>query len=414
MQVPLMITVDVEDVNDLESIERGITDACRRLPSRAMQKIAKVVEDLAESQDPGRLRRKSTEKRTLWMTCGCAEFERRRYTDMLEEKSYVLFDLRTGLCPRQRMTDAAALMFAELAAISASFGKAQAGVEKLWGDGPSTTTIWNHTQRVGEQMRQRAKSEREAVFKHGELPGADIPPKDFVAVETDSAMVDAWRKHAEHHEIFVGIAYDGKEYTGKKERPRLTNKVAAVSLEGSTIFGAEMYVAAQKYHNISEARLIHYASDGDPRLETLRQMHFYRADHHLDHRHVVSNAYDAYGYEHKESADALLGFIFSEKRSKFEATISRDMKRLAQRKRNLAEYKSYVLDRWDWIFAARRLKKNNPHIDIPKHISGTGGDERMVGVLVGHRMKHRGMGWTQDGAANIMHVRLRALGLQDH
>ena len=110
MQVPLMITVDVEDVNDLESIERGITDACRRLPSRAMQKFVKVVEELAESQDPGRLRRKSTEKRMLWMTCGCAEFERRRYTDMLEEKSYVLFDLRTGLCSRQRMTDAAALM----------------------------------------------------------------------------------------------------------------------------------------------------------------------------------------------------------------------------------------------------------------------------------------------------------------
>jgi hypothetical protein len=414
MQVPLMIMVDIEDVNDLDSIECGITQACRRLPSRAMQKVAQMVEEIAESQDPGRLRRKSKEKRTLWMTCGCAEFERRRYADVLEEKSYVLFDLRTGLVPRQRMTEAAALMFSELAAIAPSYDKTREEVERLWGDSPSTATIWNHTQRVGEQMRQRAKSEREAVFRDGELPGADIPPKDFVAVETDSSMVDAWQKPAEHHEIFVGIAYDGKEYTGKKARPRLTNKVAAVSLDGSTTFGADMYIAAQKYHNISEARLIHYASDGDPRLETLRQMHFYRADHHLDHRHVTSKAYEAYTYEHRESADTLLGFIFGEKRSEFEAAIARDMRRLKKRKSKLEEYRSYILDRWDWIFAARRMKRNNPHIDIPKHISGTGGDERMVGVLVGHRMKHRGMGWTKDGAANIMHVRMRALGLQDH
>lgn len=412
MQVPVMIVVEVEDVNDIRSIEDGVSRACREMPSLAMQAIVERVERIAEGQDPGRLRRKNVETKTLWMSCGCATFDRRRYEDELEEKSYVLFDLRTGLQPYQKMTDGGAEMFARLASISPSYDKARTEVEMLWGESPSTTTIWNYTQRYGEELRERARAERKAVFEDGELPGTEIPPKAFVGIETDSVMVDAWQKRGEHLEAFVGIAYDGKEYRGKKARPHLTNKVAAVSLDGSTIFGADMFVTAQKYHNFIEAKVIHYASDGDPRLETIRQQHFHRAEHHLDHSHVTRKARDAYGHEHSESADELIGHIFGEKRSEFEAAIRRDMKRLGTRRTKIEEYGKYIRDRWDWIFAARRLRRNNPGVSIPNHISGTGAEERMVAVLAGHRMKNRGMGWTKDGAANIMHVRLLALGFQ--
>jgi hypothetical protein len=39
-------------------------------------------------------------------------------------------------------------------------------------------------------------------------------------------------------------------------------------------------------------------------------------------------------------------------------------------------------------------------------MNGTGAMERNIGAVVGHRMKHRGMGWTRKGAANTMRVRL--------
>jgi hypothetical protein len=39
-------------------------------------------------------------------------------------------------------------------------------------------------------------------------------------------------------------------------------------------------------------------------------------------------------------------------------------------------------------------------------MNGTGAMERNIGTVAGHRMKHRGMGWTRKGAANIMRVRL--------
>ena len=56
------------------------------------------------------------------------------------------------------------------------------------------------------------------------------------------------------------------------------------------------------------------------------------------------------------------------------------------------------------LFTYRELKRRNP--ELPPHMNGTGAMERNIGTVVGHRMKHRGMGWTRKGAANIMRVRL--------
>ena len=64
--------------------------------------------------------------------------------------------------------------------------------------------------------------------------------------------------------------------------------------------------------------------------------------------------------------------------------------------------------------------------EVPEHLNGTGGIERSVGTVVGHRpqaraaggadptgMKWRGMGWTKTRAANMLRLRLKTLGLQD-
>jgi hypothetical protein len=412
MLVEVSMMVDVEDVNDLVSIERGVTAAHREFPSAAMQAIVSLVQTTAENADPGRLRRKSDEVRTLWMTCGWARFQRRRYEDALEEKSYVLFDQRVGLKPYLRVTDAARKMLSALTAISPSFNTARQETEILLGDAPSTASLWSYTQSEGETIGAAIEERRKAVFEGGELPGADIPPKDFVGVETDSTMIDKWHAKGQHHEVYVGVAYDGKAVSRSGKRRRLTNRVAVTSLEGSATFGQDLFVAAQTKHNISEALTVHYASDGAEALETVRQVHFYRAEHQLDHCHVSSKAWDAYGWDHRDAADAVLKLIFGEKRIEFEEQITKDMKRFEGRRTKLAEYRDYILPRWSWIFATRRLAKAHPEVRLPPHIAGSGADERMVGELVGRRMKHRGMGWTTSGAANIMRVRGRQLGLQ--
>jgi len=141
-------------------------------------------------------------------------------------------------------------------------------------------------------------------------------------------MIHAWRRRAENHEAFLGIVYDGKEKVGKKRR-RLRNKVAACGLQGAkhrtcsppsrraraiarltrarasgprhapnagTAFhhlardasglsfprakpnrgrpvGTGL-AAAQKNHNVVDAKLTLYGSDGAACLETIGLEHF--------------------------------------------------------------------------------------------------------------------------------------------
>jgi len=414
MQVAVMMTVEIEDVNDFPSIERGVTQAHRRFPSAAMHEVARRVEILAESQDPGRLHRKGRELRTLVMACGPARFSRERYVDDLERSTYVLFDQRVGLAPYQRVTDAARRMLAEAAALGPSYAKAAQIVALLWGEAPVASTIWEQTQLEGEQIGRRMQEQRKAVFEGGELPGSDIPPKEFVGIETDATKIDQWRRKAEHHDVHIGIAYDGKVPVGKRSvRWALRHKIAVSGVGDVTTFGQDLFVAAQTHHNICEAAMLHYASDGDVALEHIRQEHFPQARHQLDHSHISSKARDAYGFDHEAELHATLALVFGERRQEFEARIAEDMRRFPDRKTRLAELRDYLLPRWDWIFATRRLRKEHPEVAVPPHINGTGAEERAVDTLVGHRMKHRGMGWTASGAANLMRVRLRALGLQE-
>jgi hypothetical protein len=71
-----------------------------------------------------------------------------------------------------------------------------AGVEKigrlLLGDAPSAWATWRRTQDEGERLRELDREERRGVFQDGELPGADLPAKEFVGGNRSRAHGVAW------------------------------------------------------------------------------------------------------------------------------------------------------------------------------------------------------------------------------
>ncbi|MHC4250006.1 MAG: UPF0236 family transposase-like protein [Planctomycetota bacterium] len=413
--VPVRIVIE-GDVT-VKSIDRAVQQAWREFPSLAWQATVRAVEAVAVRQNCGRLRVKSYQKRTLWTSAGNVAFRRRRffYADRREEGSFHVFDMRVGLERYERFVPEAKETCAKLASIAPSYRKSSEIARLLLGDAPSDWTIWRRTQEEGERLRKQDAEERRSVFRDGDLPGSDVPPKRFVVVEADSGsglrccpdlpatMVHRWKKKAEHHEVYLGIAYDGKEKVGRN-RWRLTDKVHACGVYGSKVFGEDLFVAAQKKHNIVDAETTLFLSDGDPALEEIRRNHFPQAPHQIDQRHVTQKVRSAYGWDRLEEAKTQLGHIFAEDRDAFERQSSFDRLRFHERRSKLDDARAYVENHWDELFTYRELKRTTP--DLPPHMNGTGAMERNIGTVVGHRMKHRGMGWTRKGAANIMRVRL--------
>jgi hypothetical protein len=401
--VPVKIVIEGEMT--VKSIDEGVRRAWRDFASQAWQAAVDHVERTAEKQNAGALRSKGGRKRTLWTTAGFVEFKRRRYfyADGREKGSFHVFDLRADLRRGRRFTPGASEMYARVVSVAPSYRKTSEIAELLTGDAPSDWAIWTRAQEEGKRLRERDAEERRRVFQGGELPGSEIAAKDFVGIEADSTMIHAWKQKGVNHEMYLGIAYDGKEKVGEKRR-RLTNKVAAVGVYGPKEFGEDFFVTAQKHHNVCDAKAMLFGSDGDPVLESIRQNHFPAAPHQLDWRHVVDRTRQAYTWERIDEAKKLMGFIFSNDRDSFEKQSIFDRLRLHKRRSKIDELREYLDDRWDWMFSYRELKREHP--DLPPHLNGTGAIERNIGTVVGHRMKRRGMGWTRKGAANIMRVRL--------
>jgi len=397
---------------DVKSFEIAVAEWVRAMVAEAWQLFVEVVEERIERENSSALRRKGLEERTLWTEFGPVKIVRQRYcyADGREEKSFLGFDKRVNLAPRVHAAPAFAEHLAALASIAPSYETSSGIAKLLVGDGPCAKTIWKLAQEEGKRLRRQDTEERRSVFRDGELPGTDVPAKEFVGVEADSTMIHAWRSKGENHEAFLGIVYDGKEKVGRKRR-RLRNKVGACGLQGAKQFGQDLFVAAQKYHNVIDAKRTLFGSDGAACLETMRREHFPGAPHQLDWHHVTEKVRQAYGWDLIEDAKKVMELVFSEDRDGFEKQTIFDRRRLPRRRSKIDELREYVLPRWDWLFSYRRMKRK--HEEMPEHLNGTGGIERNVGTVVGHRMKWRGMGWTKTGAANILRLRLKTLGLQN-
>jgi len=408
MRVYVPVEIVIEGDVTVKSIDSAVKRAWQAFPSLAWQRTVSAVEAIAVKQNNGALRAKGYEKRTLWTSSGFAEFRRRRfyYADGREEGTFHVFDMRVGLEKHERFTPAAKEMCAKLASISPSYREASVLAELLLGDAPSHWSIWMRTQEEGARLREEDARERRRVFQEGELPGSDVPAKPFVAVEADSTKIHAWKEKGADHEMYLGIVYDGKEKLGRK-RWRVTNKVAACGVYGSKTFGEDLFVAAQKNHNVVDAGTTLFLSDGDPALEEIRRNHFPWAPHQIDLRHVTEKVRQAYGWDRIEDAGRIMKHIFGEDRESYERQSIFDRLRFSERRSKLDEAREYIEAHWGELFTYRRLKRREP--ELPPHMNGTGAMERNIGTVVGHRMKHRGMGWTRKGAANIMRVRLEML-----
>ena len=408
---PMQVRIPTQEMEiadervSVKEFEGWLFEAVREFVKTAWQMFVWAVEVRAIEQHPrGNLRVKGKERRTLLTTLGPVTFERRRFTCPDDESSFLLFDKRVGLRSNQRSTEAADRLMAEMAAES-PYAPAARSLERCWGRKVSAMRVWSAVQRLGHGAEGEVRELRESVFRDGELPGWEQPAPGYVGLEADSIMLAAWRERERHHEVHVGISYTAKaEHRG---RYRLVDKGMCYGLEGSVQFGQDFLAMVQKRHNIADVEHGTFLSDGAESLRNIQREHFPRHVRGMDWRHVRAKVEEVYrplpGECHKE----LLKELYAERLEAALQQIRAHARRFPRRAKQLKELSTYLANAGNDLYAIRRLRRAGRL--LPPRLQGSGGIERNEDVLVGQRMKRRGMSWTKSGASHLLAVRLRLL-----
>jgi hypothetical protein len=305
-----------------------------------------------------------------------------------------------GLAGNQRSTAEADRMLAETAA-QAPYAPTARFFARVWGEGLSAMRPWLAVQRSARELKAGRSALRRSVFEDGELPGWERPAPAFVGLEADSTMLAAWRQRERKHEVYVGISYTGKDQHGR--RARLADKGLSFGLRGSVQFGQDFFAMAQERHNVVEAGAGVFLSDGAECLRNIQREHFPRHVRQLDWRHVGARLTEAYGPTLRERSAELLRLLYAGERQAVCRQVRQDGQRYRGRREHLRDLAGYLEGPGEDLYGSRRLRKAG--VELPPRLQGSGGIERNVDVLVGQRMKRRGMSWTLQGAENLLAVR---------
>lgn len=221
-----------------------------------------------------------------------------------------------------------------------------------------------------------------------------MPAPELVVAEGDGTYLVAQREQTDRFEVKTGVLYTGKERAGgrKHRRWRLLDKACFATTQDADAFGRGLAACGFWWVGLHKARHILVAHDGlDQYGETFRS-YFPGAVHQIDHFHVGQRLWEISGadparYERlrrRAFADPL-GLVRSLRRGVWAVPPEKALE-VAGYLEGVAPH-LYGVDR-----LPRRLRRGR------MRVVGTGVVEKHQDLLVGRRMKGRGMRWTRRGA----------------
>ncbi|MDQ3990750.1 MAG: UPF0236 family protein [Actinomycetota bacterium] len=249
---------------------------------------------------------------------------------------------------------------------------------------------------VEEGTRVRAEDGRlvESIFELGEAPPEDTPAPDLVVAEGDGTFLRAQGEDSDRFEVKTGVVYTGKERAGgrKHRRWRLVNKGCYATTADADAFGRGLAACGFWWVGLHKATWVLVGHDGlDEYGQTFRG-YFPGAVHQVDHFHVAKRLWEISGNDPRRHAGLCrrafsdpVGLARSLRRDRWSAPVDKRLE--------VATYLDAVAPNlWGIDRLPPGLRRGR------MRIVGTGVVEKHQDLLVGRRMKRRGMRWTRRGA----------------
>jgi hypothetical protein len=259
--------------------------------------------------------------------------------------------------------------------------------------------IWKVIQEQGRWERERVEEQRRKMFEYGEIPRAEKPKKKAVIVQIDGTLVATRERTGieevrgkRRMEVKVGVVYTGTEAVGKKRR-QTTERMVYGEVGTAEEFGERLYSECLRYGLEPETR-VHLLGDGAAWIRNLQRTVLPGSRYTLDAYHLQKAAREVLTQRQYEQFRSL---VFSNRAAAALQSVRRLHPSDRDHRQELEDFTAYV---------ERNLDGMHYHTNGP---IGSGVVEKMVDIVVGRRMKRRGMSWSTHGANNLLALRKRVL-----
>lgn len=256
-------------------------------------------------------------------------------------------------------------------------------------------SAWRVLQAEGARVRSEEGVLVDSVFALGEAPPAGEAP-DVVVVEADGTFLRAQREGQPKFEVKTGVFYDGKaSASGRRWRRRtLLNKGCFATTADADEFGKGLAAKGFWWIGLHRAQHVLCAHDGLDEYGATFRSWFPGAVHQIDHFHVAERLWQLCGADHK-LFDRLRRRLFKDP-----ARFARWVRRGGITHPDADEFAGYLercaADLWGINRIPAHLRRGS------MRIVGSGAVEKHQDIMIGRRMKRRGMRWTRRGADHLL------------
>ncbi len=375
-----------------EVVERHRKQMIVELQEKLQEMDRKAVQGL---QGKGRLVDKGYVKRKVQTSVGTVWVWVKRWKRQRSAGSiYALFDV----CGVSRVSERAQGHCVQVA-MGQSYEMSRQTLRQLSGMAMSRMGIWKVVQEQGQRERERVEKQRQKMFELGEIPVAEKPKKKAVLIQIDGTLIGTRERTGieevrgkRRMEVKLGVVYTGTEQVSKNRR-QTTERMVYGEVGAAEEFGERLYGECLRYGMEPETR-VHLLGDGAVWIRNVQRAVLPGSRFTLDAYHLQKAAREVLTerqYEHFRS------LVFSNRAPDALQYVRTLQPSDHDHRQELKEFTAYLETNLDGI-----------HYQTKAPI-GSGVVEKMADIVVGRRMKRRGMSWSKEGANNLLALRDRYL-----
>jgi hypothetical protein len=398
----LQVTIP-EDQLDIQHLEKFVFYLTKTIGQHVLTSILQFLDNqLRKERKRGELSNCGKRSKYLLTLLGNITYSKHLYRDR-EGQYRCLLDETLKLKPNQRMSTHYQKLTGLFSFLAGSYRNAQRFLEYCYGDSSSFECIRRQVQHQGSQIQQQEEyafdQELEEVLnKTPKTP--TTPSKEPLYLEVDGTMIHLQKQQKKKAELKLAIIHKGKEkryLTGTSDAKKLKDKLAYAGLGPADQFMARVSLLAEEKFQVYDHNLILVGGDGATWIKEGAKDYFPNCIYQLCPFHLKRKLTQTLSYNRSQKSQVSL-LLQAGNISEALLLLEEEKSKNLQRKDELNELSTYLINNYEGINAVDRLKEKGLPVDTMGAIEGN------IDKILANRFKKRGMSWSPSGALNLAKV----------